>query len=160
MVCAIAEVAPSTLNYWVRTELVAPSLLPSQGKRVTRWWSIPDLVTVRTVKALREAGCPLQTVRQAKDQVEKVWEDTMPAVVLYWDGADIIALEKWGTLRSAISHPGQQMFHLVALPVSKWHKQAEQSAVDVDLADVRERLKRIPPRRPTGTQSLRPIARS
>lgn len=142
-VCKITGVAQSTLDYWVRTGLVQPSILGSAGHRFTRWWSISDTVTVRTIKTLREAGCPLQTVRRAKTVVEEWWKEPLAEVVLFWDGSDVLAIEPWGTVRSAFRHPGQQALHLVALPVTRWAREVEAEAMDVtDLEEQRERRQR------------------
>lgn len=138
-VCRLAGVAPSTLNYWVRTGLVKPSIAASRGKRFDRWWSIADVVLVRAVKALRDAGCPLQTLRKAKAQVERYESEALGDVVLYWDGGDVLILEKWGTLRSAVVKPGQQVLHLVALPLQTWMKETEREAEPISAASLRSR---------------------
>ena len=153
--CRLVQVAPSTLNYWIEQGVVQPSIAASSGKRFMRWWTIPDVLTVRAVKALREAGCPLQTVAKAKSQIARLGNQTLGEVVLYWDGDDVIELEQWGTLRSAVKHPGQQILHLVAMPVTRWQRELEPEAVPVDLEDIRRR--RDSARRPR-TQSS-PIKR-
>jgi DNA-binding transcriptional MerR regulator len=153
-VCKITGVAKTTLDYWVRTGLVQPSILGSAGHRFTRWWSIQDTVTVRTIKTLREAGCPLQTVRRAKTVVEDWWNEPLSEVVLFWDGSDVLAIEPWGTVRSAVRHPGQQALHLVALPVTRWARELEAHAVEVtDLQE--QRARRRGNRGRTGTVSIR-----
>lgn len=138
-VCRLAGVAPSTLNYWIRTGLVKPSIAASRGKRFDRWWSISDVVLVRAVKALRDAGCPLQTLRKAKAQVERYENEGLGDVVLFWDGGDVLVLEKWGTLRSAVVKPGQQVLHLVALPLQTWMKETESEAQPVSLTSLKNR---------------------
>jgi DNA-binding transcriptional MerR regulator len=136
-VCALVGVPLSTLEYWVRTGLVSPSIRPSVGKRATRWWSISDVVVVRAIKALRQAGCPLQRVREVKTLVEGTWGEPLESVVLYWDGSDVLGVERWGTVRSALKHPGQQMFHLVALPMDAWRREVEESAEKVNVSRLR-----------------------
>ena len=127
----------STLEYWVRTGMVSPSIRPSTGKRATRWWSISDVVVVRAIKALRQAGCPLQRVREVKTLIEGTWGEPMESVVLYWDGSDVLGIERWGTVRSAMKHPGQQMFHVVALPMDAWRSEVEQSAEAINVTELR-----------------------
>lgn len=137
-VCRIAGVAPSTLDYWVRTKLVAPSLRKPQGKRWTRYWSVTDLVTVRSVKALRAAGCPLRTVRVVKARVE-AWGENMHAATLVWDGNDVIEVSSSGSLRSMVSRPDQQLLHVMSLPLKVWHQDAVRSAVPIDQAILKRR---------------------
>jgi DNA-binding transcriptional MerR regulator len=118
--CRVLRIAPSTLNYWVKTGLVKPTAAPGRGQRFTRHWSVEDALLVRVVKALRDAGCPLPKVRQAKAAVSARWAEDLTQQVLYWDGGDIIALRPWGDVESLLRHPGQQLLHLVALPVGEW----------------------------------------
>lgn len=140
-VCDFAQVARSTLDYWARTGLVKPSLAPSCGRRFTRWWSITDAVTARAIRVLRDSGCSLQKLREAQRAIRD-WGEELDGVVLYWDGADVLALEKWGSVRSLVKRPGQQVLHLVALPLDVWWREAEAEADMVDLAEVRERRRR------------------
>ncbi|MGA2836879.1 MAG: MerR family transcriptional regulator [Acidimicrobiales bacterium] len=132
-VCQIADVAPSTLDYWVRTKLVQPSLRKPQGRRWTRYWSVTDLITVRSVKALRDAGCPMQTVRMVKKKVE-AWGAEMHATALFWDGNDVIEVGQAGDLRSLIQRPDQQLLHVMSLPLKAWRAEAVRSAAPIDRA--------------------------
>lgn len=140
-ICDLAGVAPSTLNAWAaRTPpLVSPSLLASAGKRADRFWSVRDLVVVRSIKVLRQAGCPMQQLSKAAAQIDAAWGTDLAGVVLMWDGSDLIATSPWGELQSLIQHPGQAMFHLVAMPLDQWRHAAESSARPIDLEAIRER---------------------
>lgn len=130
-VCALTGVKPQTLDYWVRTKLVSASVRPSAGRRVTRLWSVKDVVVVRAIKALRDAGCPLSKVRRVKKLIEECWEQDLTATVLHWDGLDALAVRPWGEVESTILRPGQQVLHLVALPLDRWIAETEsQSRVE------------------------------
>jgi hypothetical protein len=52
-----------TLDYWVRTDLVAPTV-EAQGYGSRRLWSVEDAVKVGVIAQLREAGVPVQRVRR------------------------------------------------------------------------------------------------
>jgi DNA-binding transcriptional MerR regulator len=120
-VCRLTGVAPSTLDYWVRERLVSPSVRESGGrKRVTRFWSVGDVVLIRAIKALREAGCSLQILRGVKAELDSVGEQGIREQVLYWDGSDVIGVDKWGNLHSLRRKPRQQILHLVAIPLGDW----------------------------------------
>lgn len=127
-VCALAGVKPQTLDYWARTGLVVPSVRASAGRRVPRLWSVKDVVIVRAIKALRDAGCPLAKVRRVKMLVEEIWGQDLTATVLFWDGRDVLAVRPWGEVESALSRPGQQVLHLVALPLHHWVTETQQRA--------------------------------
>ena len=126
--CALAGIKPQTLDYWARTGLVTPSVRGSSGRRVPRLWSVKDVVIVRAIKALRDAGCPLPKVRQVKRLVEQSWGQDLAATVMFWDGQDVLALRAWGDVESTLSRPGQQVLHLVALPLHHWVIEAESQA--------------------------------
>jgi DNA-binding transcriptional MerR regulator len=158
LVCEIAGVAPSTLNSWAAGEspLIQPSILGPDGKRSDRYWSVRDLVAVRAIKALRQAGCPLQQLRKASELVALDWGAHLGEVVLYWDGADLIAVNSWGHVQSLIQHPGQQMFQLVAIPLDEWRAAAEPlaSAIDLDAIRTRRNKRAGRSRRPEVARSL------
>lgn len=126
-VCVLADVPASTLTSWTRGDdpLVTPSVLGSAGRRASRYWSARDLVIVKAIKALRDAGCPLQQIRLASQRVRDWFEADLSDTVLYWDGHDVVAVDSWGSVYSLIRHPGQQMIHVVALPLSDWRTEAE-----------------------------------
>ncbi|MGZ3546670.1 MAG: helix-turn-helix domain-containing protein [Gemmatimonadaceae bacterium] len=124
-VCELAGLKISTLDYWVRTQLVVPSVRDGTGHRITRLWSVQDAVVVRTIKALRDAGCPLQSLRRVKQHLEDHWNETVAENVLVWTGDDLQTIDRWGNLRSLWRKPDQLTFHLVAMPVAKWRAETE-----------------------------------
>jgi DNA-binding transcriptional MerR regulator len=117
---------PSTLDYWVRSGLVEPTVQGSRGHRFTRQWTVQEAVTVRMISALRDAGCPLQRIRDAKAYLEENWGETFSSRVLVWDGVDdIFDIGPWGEVRSVWKRPGQLAFKAVAMPVDTWRREAE-----------------------------------
>ncbi len=55
------------LDYWARTELVRPSLSPARGSGTRRLYSYRDLLELRMIKKLLDAGIKLESVRQVFD---------------------------------------------------------------------------------------------
>ena len=119
-VCRFAGMSLTTLDYWARTGLVEPSVRGSVGRRVERRWSVQDALVVRAIKGLRDAGCPLQRVREAKRLLVEAWSEDLSDHVLVWDGADVLAIDKWGKARSLVKRPDQHVLHFVALPLGAW----------------------------------------
>lgn len=117
----LCSIAPSTLDYWVKKKLVVPSVLSGAGHRYERYWSVEDAVMVRTIKALRDAGCPLQRVVKARAYIDELApQGGVGGRALYWTGEDVILGSTPSDLISLVRHPGQQMLVLAALPVEEW----------------------------------------
>lgn len=51
------------LDYWARTDLVRPSLSDAQGSGSRRRYSYTDLVELKVIKTLLDAGIRLESVR-------------------------------------------------------------------------------------------------
>jgi DNA-binding transcriptional MerR regulator len=132
--CRLAGVKRQTLDHWVKSGLVTASFRGSEGRRRTRWWSINDVVVVRAVRTLREAGCPLQQVKKAKALLDGAGI-SMSQALLYWDGKDVLSVEEWGTVRSMVRRPGQQVLHVVALPLRHWFAEARSKAIPLDVSE-------------------------
>jgi DNA-binding transcriptional MerR regulator len=52
------------LDYWARTDLVRPSLEDARGSGSRRRYSYRDLLELRVIKTLLDAGIRLETVRE------------------------------------------------------------------------------------------------
>jgi len=118
----------STLDYWVRTGLVAPSVRGGSGRRRTRQWSVLDVVCVRALKELRDAGASVRVLKRAQTMLRDTWTATLRDRMLYWDGGDLIQIDEWENLVSLFAAPGQSVLHVVALSVDALRAEAESVA--------------------------------
>ena len=100
-VCAIVGISYRQLDYWARTELVRPSLADARGSGTQRRYSYQDLVRLKVIKSLLDAGVKLQTARRA---IEYLREDTAN-----WETASLV-LE--GT-DSVLARDGDDLVDLV-----------------------------------------------
>ena len=104
-VCRVTGVTYRQLDYWARTGLVTPSVSPAQGSGSKRVYSYADVVEVKVVKSLLDAGVSLPRARQAVNCLrEQLGVDVKSvslvlsgsrSVLAYSDG-DIIDLLKGG----------------------------------------------------------------
>jgi DNA-binding transcriptional MerR regulator len=53
------------LDYWARTDLVRPSLADANGSGSRRRYSYRDLLELKVIKSLLDAGIKLESVREA-----------------------------------------------------------------------------------------------
>ena len=60
----IAGITYRQLDYWARTDLVRPSLAQASGSGSRRLYSYRDLLELRAVKSLLDAGIRLELVRE------------------------------------------------------------------------------------------------
>lgn len=141
-VCALAGVVRQTLEYWTNVrEICGATLLPRAGKRYPRYWSLDDLVLVRSIKALRDAGCSLQKVTRVKELLEEQWTIGAQARFLYWDGDDISLIDDEGDVTALLLRPGQlqigAVVSAVVLPLEAWRIDAGHLAKPIDIVAIR-----------------------
>lgn len=70
--CRVGAITPRTLDYWVTTALITPhSVYRGPGQlRDFFLFSFRELVQIRVVSALREAGLSLRRIRSALEALE------------------------------------------------------------------------------------------
>jgi DNA-binding transcriptional MerR regulator len=64
-VCKLVGISYRQLDYWARTELVTPSVRAAEGSGSQRLYSFADVVELRVIKRLLDAGVSLQRIREA-----------------------------------------------------------------------------------------------
>jgi|ERR1035437_8888247 DNA-binding transcriptional MerR regulator len=120
VVCKLARVNRSTLDYWLRTGLIRATIRTEPGRRRTRLWTVQDAVVVRTVAELRASGCSLQKIKKACQELENRWDALSSKATLFWDGGDVVSLDEEGRAESLLQQPHQQLLRLTELPISRW----------------------------------------
>lgn len=65
--CAVIGITYRQLDYWARTGLVRPSVSEARGSGSQRLYSFRDLLELRVVRTLLDAGISLQSAREALD---------------------------------------------------------------------------------------------
>jgi DNA-binding transcriptional MerR regulator len=91
-VCRIIGISYRQLDYWARTELVRPSIQDAQGSGTQRLYSFQDLVELRVIKKLLDAGVSLQRVRKAVEYLQNA-KTPAAGVTLMSDGNRIYAVD-------------------------------------------------------------------
>jgi len=77
------------LDYWARTGLVVPSIRDASGSGTQRLYSFRDLVVLKVVKRLLDAGVSLQNIRRAIDTLRSYGADDLAAITLISDGTTV-----------------------------------------------------------------------
>jgi DNA-binding transcriptional MerR regulator len=84
-----AGISYRQLDYWARTGLVEPSIRPAAGSGSQRLYSFRDLVVLRVVKSLLEAGVSLQNIRKAIETLRAHGVDDLAGITLISDGTTV-----------------------------------------------------------------------
>jgi DNA-binding transcriptional MerR regulator len=64
-VCTLVGITYRQLDYWARTDLLRPSITEARGSGTQRRYSYRDLVELKVIKRLLDAGVSLQSARRA-----------------------------------------------------------------------------------------------
>jgi DNA-binding transcriptional MerR regulator len=70
----LVGIAQHTLSYWDRSAVVHPRGMSAQGRGSRRLYTILDVVQLRVIRHLREAGISLQKIRRTFELVAD-WPD-------------------------------------------------------------------------------------
>jgi DNA-binding transcriptional MerR regulator len=92
-VCKLVGISYRQLDYWARTELVTPSVREAGGSGTQRLYSFQDLIQLRVIKKLLDAGVSLQNVRKAVLYLREHLGTEPSSVTLMSDGVRIYACE-------------------------------------------------------------------
>ncbi len=92
-VCKLVGISYRQLDYWARTGLVTPSIREAGGSGTQRLYSFRDLVQLKVIKKLLDAGVSLQNVRKAVIYLRQHLGTEPSSVTLMSDGARIYACE-------------------------------------------------------------------
>ncbi|HZB72325.1 MAG TPA: MerR family transcriptional regulator [Acidimicrobiales bacterium] len=91
-VCAIVGITYRQLDYWARTDLVRPSVADAKGSGSQRRYSYRDLVELKVVKSLLDAGVSLQSARKAIEYLRSnLGEDVASANLVIDGGGSVLA---------------------------------------------------------------------
>jgi len=80
------------LDHWARTGLVRSSVRQASGRGSRRVYSFRDLVALRVVGQLREAGVSVQTIRKAVAYLKRHTEQPLSTLNLVGQGKKVFAL--------------------------------------------------------------------
>jgi len=92
-VCKIVGISYRQLDYWARTGLVTPSVREAGGSGTQRLYSFQDLVQLKVIRKLIDAGISLQRVRKAVLFLQDNMKTGPSGITLMSDGVSIYACE-------------------------------------------------------------------
>jgi DNA-binding transcriptional MerR regulator len=87
--CNAAGITYRQLDYWARTGLVEPTVRGATGSGTQRLYSFRDILILKVIKRLLDAGISLQQIRQAVQHLRERGTDDLTRVTLMSDGASV-----------------------------------------------------------------------
>ena len=101
-VCKIVGISYRQLDYWARTDLIRPSIADARGSGTQRLYSYRDLVELKVIKHLLDAGISLKTARAAIEYLREHLGEELASASLVINGS-----------RSLLARSGDEVIDLV-----------------------------------------------
>ena len=87
--CNAAGITYRQLDYWARTGLIEPSVRGASGSGSQRLYSFRDILILKIIKRLLDAGISLQQIRTAVTHLRERGTEDLTRVTLMSDGASV-----------------------------------------------------------------------
>jgi DNA-binding transcriptional MerR regulator len=102
------------LDYWARTDLIRPTVADASGSGSRRRYAYADLLELRIVKQLLDAGIKLEMVRKVFDELRRLVGDDIAAANLVIDGSAVALALDDGQLLDLLKQ-GQGVLNVMSL---------------------------------------------
>jgi DNA-binding transcriptional MerR regulator len=110
---AIVGISYRQLDYWARTNLVRPSLADASGSGSRRQYGYRDLLELRVIKSLLDAGIKLESVRTAFDYLREHMDTDIASAHLVISGSDVLLCD--GDQLIDVMKRGQGVLNVLAI---------------------------------------------
>jgi DNA-binding transcriptional MerR regulator len=110
----IVGISYRQLDYWARTDLVRPSLVDAKGSGSRRRYSYTDLLELRVIKSLLDAGIKLENVREIFSYLRQHLDGDITSANLVIQGSTAVLIESDGELIDLVKK-GQGVLNVLPL---------------------------------------------
>jgi len=83
-VCKLVSITYRQLDYWARTGLLRPSIADARGSGTQRRYSYHDVLELKVIKQLLDAGISLQRARRAVECMREGLGEIWPPPISSW----------------------------------------------------------------------------
>ncbi len=142
-VCSIVGITYRQLDYWARTGLLRPSITDATGSGSQRRYSYGDVLELKVIKRLLDAGLKLQQARQAVECLRGDLGADLASSQLVLAGTRSVLAQSDGEVVDLLAG-GQGVFNI--LPLSGVVSELEAAIVGIRA----EEVERPAPTRPGG----------
>lgn len=109
----IVGISYRQLDYWARTDLVRPSLSEASGSGSRRRYSYRDLLELRVIKNLLDAGIKLESVRDVFDYLRAHVASDISSAHIVIQGSSVVLCD--GDELVDVVRQGQGVLNLLSL---------------------------------------------
>jgi DNA-binding transcriptional MerR regulator len=102
------------LDYWARTDLIRPSLADAKGSGSRRRYSYQNLVELKMIKTLLDAGQKLERVREAFQYIRELGDDLTSAQLVI-AGSSVLLVKDEDLIDVVNKHKGQGVLNFLAM---------------------------------------------
>src|SRR5437763_14410031 len=113
-VCKIVGITYRQLDYWARTDLIRPSIADAKGSGTQRRYSYRDLVELKVIKNLLDAGVSLQLARKGIEYIRQHLGEDISSASLVMNGPKSVLAHSDGEVID-LMRKGQGVLSIVAL---------------------------------------------
>jgi DNA-binding transcriptional MerR regulator len=111
---SVVGISYRQLDYWARTDLIRPSLVDANGSGSRRLYNYRDLLELRVIKSLLDAGIKLESVRKAFTYLREQVETDIASATLVISGNDVLLCDG-DTLIDIMRKGGQGVLNVLAI---------------------------------------------
>jgi DNA-binding transcriptional MerR regulator len=116
-VAKIVGVSYRQLDHWTSTGLVTPSVRDADGSGSQRLYGFDDIVRLKVIKRLRDAGVSLQRIRKALDEVAERGLSLKDLMLASDSAGNVIAVDDQQQAMDLLMS-GQGVFFIAIDPVA------------------------------------------
>ncbi|MDR2930007.1 MAG: MerR family transcriptional regulator [Propionibacteriaceae bacterium] len=116
--CMAAGITYRQLDYWARTGLVEPEIRVAEGSGTQRLYSFRDILLLKVIKKLIDAGISLQQIRLAIAHLRARGTVDLTSITLMSDGTSVFECTEDNEIIDLVKG-GQAMFAIALSGV--WH---------------------------------------
>jgi DNA-binding transcriptional MerR regulator len=110
----IVGISYRQLDYWARTDLVRPTVVDASGSGSRRRYGYTDLLELKVIKSLLDAGIRLENVREIFQYLRDILGQEITSANLVIQGSTSVVIQSDGELIDLI-HRGQGVLNILPL---------------------------------------------
>jgi len=129
-VCNLIGITYRQLDYWARTGLLRPSLAEARGSGSKRVYSYHDVLELKVIKQLLDAGVSLQSARRAVECLREDLGTDLATTKLVLSGSHSVLARSNGEVVDLLAG-GQGVFNIV--PMSGLLEELEAAIVELSV---------------------------